>query len=697
MAMNGNGKIRSQRVGIISRIDCFSRGFRRGLVRLNFERMTSDAGIHFAIIAGGLVSSPDFKRLLKEGVDAAKRERAHELAREHAKPKNERSPVRSIAEIKETTERNLLQQAVDDLTETIPRLRNAQGRPLKIYIVTSPALNYDGEIGVEVAQRLSALRDDIVWWGQEDVRFPLKGLYRRDAEGNKTQEEKDFWVVLPKKAAWRSRYFSTRPDRLVEDKEMQTRQDMPDLWISDCAAVALMRPAGGIARPRISTPGSHRLQEVTTSENQIGACVVEFFDVPRQDHNSVSVRMISLDDFVADERAYIANPSGISGLQTEILDELKKHPRTVGMLEDLLGRARSSIEKAVASYQQAGHEPFISYDSFSKRYDIHNGWMQQKLTYPFPDTNLLQTDTILAFGCLHAGYETTQYAWWSREVPKLIVRHGVKTVVGAGDYIAGLKHNLHLRGEVIAGMNYTEQQGLAARMIAVAFFKAFRILFDRGAKAIQNPNLHAIEKLADTSLVTFNFYQGNHDKWLLDEGVDPIAYLHSQLVDFLTKDISAHLAKHGYVLPGIEEMVRRHIVFADEHTLPSGLVLGINHPEMARAGTSSLRAQATLDFRPNVQVEVLANFHTGILVLAWRKDLGQRAGLQVGTIVSGTDFEAGKLKRVDTSVGIMRIRSWNGRIVDVETSFAGPTEKEMERTSSGEIIRATLKARGISP
>src|SRR3989338_8243536 len=112
------------------------------------------------------------------------------------------------------------------------------------------------------------------------------------------------------------------------------------------------------------------------------------------------------------------------------------------------------------------------------------------------------------------GYRKTQYDFFANRVTQLILENDIKCLVGAGDFIAGLKHNLHLRGEVYAGFNYDTQEELAADLVAGVMLKVFRARFEKkidGSRKKFTPR--TIEGLLGDALLWFYYIEGNHDKW----------------------------------------------------------------------------------------------------------------------------------------------------------------------------------------
>lgn len=631
----------SVRVGFHSRIDFGSPGYRKGLLDLASQIFTQEK-VNFINLAGGLVSFNHLKKLLPKG-------------------KGESAESKRSA---------LLNQWTKKLATAIPQLRDERGKPVKIYIVTSPAPNYDGWLGAEIARRLTkGKRRDIRFWGEASAWFRIKRLNLL------------LWVLTPLKAAWRSKYFSTAVDRLIEDKERQTSQNLPDLWVVGCPASTLQRPKGERKRPYISVPALHRLEEVHTAENQEGVTVVEFY--PQS--NEFAVRNYDFKTLVARELDGIAEPAGpdTTELQRQVVRQLKAHwTRTVGELEEDLRKPRHFIEEAVKKLSETGFEPKIIYDEAEERFAFDRSWIQDNLTYNFPPLETLSEDAILAFACLHATAPFTEYHFFTEEVPELILRHEITTLVGAGDFLEGLEHNLDKRGEVIFGLNYTQQEIIAAKLVGSVIVRVFRARF-KEALPKGNNNNHKLrisqaklQDLVDQSLLTFLYREGNHDAWQKKYGVTPLETFHARLVGIVAQGVEEVLGEFGLQLPLIRTIVEKKIKRGEQHTLPSGLCLGIYHPNMARCLTSSLRAQQTLE-ASDCQIAVSGNFHVATAVNQWDSDHGQRVSLQVGTLLWQSTYEHERLKRLDTGVGILRVLSSEGRIYMTETLLTGEgTRKE---------------------
>ncbi len=675
------GVARIDRVGLFSRIDYGSSGFRRGLLKALFSYF-SEVGVNIAVLVGGLVSRRDFQVELARKVTNARTSERDRMAREKSSlPRNERTKAITLATLGARCREQLIDAWARDLATIIPAIEH-HGKQIKIYIITSPASAYDGDVGWEIAMRLHELRVDIVCWDQTDGRFPIKF--------GGVAEDFDFRAITPPqgKNPWRSDYYSTSPIRLVRDKQRQSSQGAPGLWVVGCGGVAFHIPKGEYPTPIIALPALHRIQAVQSAENQIGGCVVEF------SKEKVEPRVItySLKDLTSFERYSIPEATNANQKQNAILRQFSTGPKTIGMLDDALSSKRSTIEREIQDYQKKNLQPALI-KLPSEKYDVDPGFFQNTLQYTILPKEQLTKDSFIAFGCLHAGYPRVQYDWFINELPRQMLEQGIMRLVGAGDYVAGTKHNLIARGEVYRGLNNTKQEKLAAEMIQAVLMKVFSARF---VECMQGTQLKSGPKLAEAvgkSLPEFLYWQGNHDKWALDENRDPLDTFNTHLVAQLRREIRATLTQHGFDplhLPDIESIIMRKIVFAPKHILPSSLTLSIAHPEMGRMLTASGRAQQTMAFCDDAHIVILANFHVGIVVHEWSDSLGQRVAVQVPTLTSGTAFEDGKNKRCDVGVYTANIWSQNQRIILTDTYFAGPSRISMTALSNDDDYKVLL-------
>lgn len=646
--------LQSETVGFLSRIDWGSPGFRQGYLDLDWQTFGRER-VRFLVLAAGLVSFPHLRgKMSATNLRMVARDNNFYTVTQGGKKTEDAARAREF----------LLDTWAAELSRALPKIRRKTGY-VKLYIVTSPAPNYDGWIGKEVAQRLAKIRPDIFYRGERSARFPLKN------------QNKTVGVLVPMKASWRSKYFSTAVDRLIEDEEKQTSQALPDLWVVGCTASSLQRPKGEKKRPYISIPASHRLQEVHTAENQIGPRIVEFF--PQED--SFLVRNYSFKDYAANELQWIPDPKTGDELQKQIVTVLKSsedEEMTIGMLEDALKVGRTRITEAIEALNSSGYKPRILQDEASQLYKFDLNWIQNFLSYPAIALDGLREDAVLAFGCLHAGSKYSEYEFFVNEVPKLALKHGVKVLIGAGDFVEGTEHNLIERGEVMGGFNNTDQEILAAKEVCTVMTRIFEPRFEQLVNGRKRKlGGAALREAINASLVTFIYAVGNHDAWIAKRAVTPLTTFHMTLGRCLNDRISAIILALGMEPPDMMGLVEAKIVREEVCRLPSGVGITVIHPFMARAMTSSLRAQHTLDMA-NTTVVVLANFHVAVVVEQWDADFGQRLAMQVGSIVWMTEFEHSKLKRLDVGVGYFRILSNEaGRILVTETAFFGGGKREV--------------------
>lgn len=666
--------LQSETIGLMSRLDWGSPGSRAGLQKRAAKECRLE-NVPFVALAGGMISFPHLRKQLTDRA-------LDKLWNEIWGPdyEGEKKPPRS--ERVEVARDQLLRDWADALAKFIPKFKSNNGHPIRIYLITSPAVNYDGPIGRELAHLLVRRRRDIRYLGEARARIPLK------------RQNKVLGILVPEKASWRSKYFSTAVDRLIEDEESQTSEALPDLWVVGCTAGSLQRPRGEKKRPYISLPALHLLQGVHTAENQIGIRFVEF----TPDSNDFLVRTYNYKDLTAREREFIPVPKQASEIQQKVVAIIKaKGPHTIGMLEDVLRVQRSQISAEITALNKSRYRPLIEFDDDSQRYDFDPEWIQRKLVYPPLPTRDVREDRILAFGCLHTGSIYSEYRFFVNEVPQLMLRRGSNVLIGAGDIIEGLEHDLDRRGEVMPGFNnWTVQEMLASHLVCEVMIKVFKARLDEALKATKTGKLFGrrLEKAVNAFLPTFLWIEGNHDAWTRKRGHIPLATFSRDLVSYLADGLWNALAtERKLILPNLNGIAKAHVLQGEVQQLASGLKVTVLHPSMPRATTSSLRAQHMLDMARTPLV-VGANFHIAVDVERWESDLGQRTAMQVGSIVWKTEFEHSRLKVLDVGVGTLRVLSHTGRILMTETSFFGEGTEGKEYGSE-EILTNFLQSIGV--
>lgn len=684
------------RAGLISRVDYPSDGFRRATLvkaKTNFKRKNVD----FVIFACGLISGRTvkdkrrkFKRQLREFKrQIKKREKQLKLL---GKEKPKAATIRAMetlrSEIQELEpEVKLAQKQLDELDEEamakklvkcIPHFTNAQGEPVDIFIITSPAPAHDGPIGEAVAHLLAAKRSDIRVYNEGSDRIHIKG------------SDKTIGVLVPLRGTLPSKYMSSAPEKLIEQKFRQSSNPPADIIVVAGHGVTITKPCGESERPYVTIPVLYRMSEtdVREAENQVGVRVMEVY----RDRIHPVVTTIPYRDEVRQERTYVGKPSrGLTKLGAKIIAVIKKDSRMpAGVIADKIKADRDKVQKELYALERHRKDPInriwpgLVYHKDSNRWDFDSSWMREYLRYP-SDTKARRVDSIVAYGCTHFGSVHTDYIGFLKIIPKTVLERNASILVGAGDFINGIKHNLVLRGETYGGLNNTQQERLAGEILAKVTMDVFKVRFKEQLKKLR-PKIVAgkltqyqLQKAIQSALLWNVIIPGNHDLWSVDFGHTPLVTMTQVMIRQIVDAIEKMLKRHNLQVFGLNQIVENKIVQPQNKRimLPSGLEMAIRHPGMARALTTSLRPQQVLKKEAGqvlmdesgCHIVIDANFHVGEHLEKWESELGQRVCLQVGTIQKDTDFENDKLKIVDQGFAGLRVESINERIVETECSF----------------------------
>lgn len=650
------------RRGYASRWDYKGPGYRSGIILEDCLKFV-EKGSRFNGVIGGLVSKDYIKKELKRRFKGVK-------------------PY-----LRDDIVEHFINESAKEFASVIPKIKKplsvwadpAKPEFVRFYISTSPIYDgpqsdrYESTYGEEIARRLQALRpDDIRIENEGSARFEVKGVNEID------------WAISPVKHRLPSQYYSTAAEREIRDKSAQTDQPYPDLWVVGTHASAIHKTSGEKERPYITLPASCRLEATTVAENQEGLAIVESLDGNR------FVEFWNFKDLIHKERQFITGiKEGASELHKKIVNVIKEHGAiTVGLLSDKLGVDREIIEREIKFLEEPKMSarktwPGLFYNPKSQRYDFHHDWLQEKLRYSLSKEYV--EDTLLMFGCLHAGYTTTDYEHFVSKYPEIILNYNVKTLVGLGDFVAGLKHDLMHRGEIIGALNETEQQIFAAELTATIIFKPFKVRLEEALSKFTStkPTVEQLKSIVmdPLVLVDFDYIDGNHDGWPLSYGTSPLGTFRDKLTRILYREIGALFVAKG--LPAIDfyDLIDKKIIklpdFNPTCMLPSGLTFAARHPGMARADTTSLRAQKALETL-RTQIVGIANFHVATTVRVWRPDLGQCVAVQAPTQVIYTPFEGSKMKsRLDFGPVFLKVLSHDKRIyMDRSAYFNEPMLKE---------------------
>lgn len=647
-------------VGFMSGLNYGSEGCRQGLWRLAANTFSNE-GVDFVVLVGGLVDSRSLLEQLKV---------------EHVGVKMSDH---------EAITNSFIRKHVEYLTETFPRLWGK-----KIYIQTSPA--YDGWIGEQIARGLVHRRDDL--------RLYRPGADRFELEHDNKPWNRVLGVYSPKKSVWmRGDFFSTPVMRVLKDEKQRGTRGLGDTNIVGCFASAIYNPgdASEIKLPFVSLPVLYKIAETRTAENQIGVRILNFHS---RDLKEATVVTHNFKDTVSEEWELVRTPPNSTRIQEQLVSVIKeKGPQTNGQFADLIGQTRAVVKRALEALierRRSKSWPSMKLDENSRRYTFHLPWFKEDLN--FPVATIEKTDSMVAFGCLHAGCKDTDMKFFRDEVPKMMLTTGADILCGAGDFIEGLRHDLMLKDAVYGSrdyvFNYTRQEQLAAYLVSEVLTTVFRARWKpaRG-KDLKNSILAA--------LPTFLYIAGNHCEWVAPLGFDSLSMFGEKLRHLMTENLVAALAEVKIYRSDVAELIDRRVIALDQnepHRLPSGLTLAMLHPYMSRTKTTSIRPQECLA-KAETDIVIAANFHVAEAVEQWefnRKKGGglQRICLQVGTVKRRSSFEDTKLKIVDFGVGLLKVDSVNGKIKRTEVAFLGTPTPNM-KIANEQVLNAFEKRLGL--
>lgn len=647
-------------IGLLSGLNYGSEGCREGLWRLSSTILGKEK-VDFVMLVGGLVDSKSLLEKLKGRMFGVK-------AAEHEEVTNE-----------------FIKDAVKHLKESIPKIPN-----VKTYVVTSPA--YDGWIGERIAQGLVDVRKDIFLYRSGSDRLEIRQLKRI------------LGVYAPKKGVWmRGDYFDTPVLRVLKDEIKRSTRGIGDINVVGCHASAVFHPgdSSDVQRPYASLPALYKIAETRTAENQVGLRILK---ASSDNMKEAVIVTYNLKDLVSNEWSLVQTPPDSPEIQQTLVDILKdRGPLTVGQFSDFTGYGRLEIRNALKELSKrrvSKSWPGIHEDKVSKRYYFLPGWFQEKLEYP--ELKGDKEDSIMAFGCLHAGCKHTDMKFFRDVLPELMLEHDVRTLCGAGDFVEGLKHDLMVKGELLGGtiypLNYTHQEQLAAYLVSSVLAKVFRTRINPVLAAMNPENLDSqkLRAAVEDALPEFLYIPGNHCEWTAPLGFNSLSVFGITLRNLVVEDVFSTLSRAKLYLPNVDKIVASKVVALSQceaYKLASGLTISHLHPYMSRTKTPSIRAQEALQKSPT-NVVIVANFHTAEAVEQWEFEMGQRVCLVAGTIKRRSGFEDTKMKTVDFGIVYSKIRSNGKKISRTETAFFGTPTENLEESNQA-ILKDFNKRLGL--
>ncbi|MEK7121982.1 MAG: hypothetical protein AAB807_00205 [Patescibacteria group bacterium] len=661
------------RVACLSGIANSNDGFRAGLIRLAAEIIAAE-GAHYIEVNAHIFDEEGIKKRIKEETSGLKAE-TRKVVTEHILKEVMKSFAAFLPKIKKP--------------RNPKKTKSAEAEFIRWYL--SPSIIFDGKYGEKIIQLLQMERKD-------DIRQGKTGGDRSEVK----EVDKIIWFLNPLKSRLASKYYSAKPEVDINEKRKQTSQFMPYMWGHGGFASNIHVPSGARPESYFTIPALRRLEESRAIENQIGLIIVEF-----QDKENYSIKSWSLKDLVARERSFITGiATGADKIHRRIVEAIKIHGAlTVGLLADKTGMEREDIERKIkflTADEMSDRKtwPGLYYNESSQKYDFYLPWIQECLRYPSLPDHLVE-DFLLFEGCPHFGYTTTDYENFIIERPKIILKNRIKIWSVLGDFIAGLHHDFMCSGEIFGQMNNTEQEQLAADFYATVIYKVFTERFNDWLKEKKSASLSAEQLISAVkeSLILFLYIPGNHDLWQELDGNTPLTVFRYHLIANLTYHIGKMLADMKFPAIPLNLIVSEKIVgFQDyeaKFVLPSGLNLGMMHPQMGRTLTTSLRAQHAMEaMRMNgCHITGIANFHTAAVVHEWNAVLGQCVVVQAGTQVIYTRFERRKMKSgVDFGPILLKIQSHDKRIITTESAFFNKPflKKPINKATNPDQLRRDL-------
>lgn len=656
------------KINALSSIYWGNYGARAGLLELAFQIALNDIGFHYSVINGGLIDGRGINELVKE-------ESRHITGK-------------GSQEKKADIRFQIIENKAYELAGIIPRVEKPVVKKndspfLGLYII--PSLMIDGHIGQEILLLLTDLREDLHIYRMGCDFTYLKKTFPTDKEVESGQVGQAIGWLNPKTSDFRSKYASAPIDNAFSRTERAGPKILPELWMVGGYGSNLIEPQGGsrkrevIAQPVLHMPTPREVGAVSVDMNQIGFQIIE----AQPDTSNRKIHAYSLRDYVHSEVQLVNAPDESNKLQKRIINTLKNKDGglSVGLLAQALKsdkiQIKNELENLAKVEARSDTFPGLDFDKASARYNFRNDWFQKSLKYSFNlEKDEIKTITRLIFGCAHFGSPTTDYPFMRYKFPEIILRHNIGVVELAGDALQGLKHDYLEKGQIISNMNYDDQTIFAGEMMATSINDVFEARFKYyfASTKITKTNLIDIIKKC---LVKFVYIPGNHDEWPGNSGSYPLRWLKTVIRDLLFFSIIKFLA--SYKIRGVDflevlDVINEKILYlADEKNLArvyvhDGVIIELKHPHMGRAATTSLRLEHAMADSCG-QLVSIANFHTAVGIELWGQEVGQRVGIQAGTMMIGSRFEKNMMKDVDFGPIVVKAYLYRGRIIKTEKVF----------------------------
>lgn len=653
------------KINALSSVYWGNHGARAGLLRLPFEVALNDIGFHYSVINGGLIDG----RSINEQV---RRETEHITGKGS---KEKKADIRF----------QIIENRAYELANIIPRVEKPVVKKndspfLGIYII--PSLMIDGHIGSEILMLLQPLRKDLHIYRMGCDYTYLKKNQPTPEEIEAGQVGQIVGWLNPKTSDFRSKYASAPVDNAFSRTERTSTKTLPAFWMVGGYGSNLIEPRGGsrkrdvVAQPVLHIPTPREVGAVSVDMNQIGFQIVE--SEPDGIHRTIHFH--SLRDIVHNENQLIQAPDESNKLQKRIINTLKNQDGglSVGMIAQALKVDKDNIKNELDNLAKVevvnDKFPGLLFDKASARYAFKNDWFQNSLNYKLDyEKEKRKSITRMIFGCAHFGSPTTDYYFMRHRFPEIALRHNIDIAELSGDAIQGLKHEYLAKGQVLSNMNYDDQVIFCGEAMATWIYEVFetRLRYYMSSVKINKTNLTEIIKKC---LIKFVYIKGNHDEWPEGIGSSPLSWLKTVIRDLLFLEIMKLLSTYKLYAENLMDIINEKIIYLwDDKKLDyiyfyDGIQIQLMHPHMGRASTTSLRLEHAMS-SSNAQLVTIANFHTAVAVELWSQEVGQRVGIQAGTMMIGSRFEKNMMKNVDFGPIIAKSDVYEGRIIKTEKVF----------------------------
>jgi hypothetical protein len=582
-----------------------------------------------------------------------------------------------------------------NLAKALPMFVDPDNKKINCIIVPSPVL--DRELGSEVANLLQGMRDDVrVYHANSGAdRMPLYGI-------GKTIE-----ILTPRLRTFRSSAMSRPVQKIIAERESETSRERPDVYFVGGCGVAFWTPKGYLPVPIVAIPSCHKPEGVPLGGGQIGVMVATL----KKQQSAVDVELFPLKDMVSIERSYVEPPTDATDLQQRLVGLIGREGKlTTSKLAELTLSQKQQVTDALAPYMKQGqkigkaqkHFPGLWYEEASHRWDFHLPSMQMHLCYPTPKS--VKTIRRVEYCCPHFGSKNTNYLFFRKRAPEIILAKRATHFVCTGDFIEGLKHDLLLQRELIGVANVIQQEAIAARELSFVTITVFKARFHEALQKLRDAKVEitptVLRNIVAESMITHQFISGNHDEWIVSSGGTPLQYMKTKLITLIGLGLAPIIRDAGLCLDFAEmyELINSHIVHVlDDYgysELPEGVMVSLQHPHKGSAQAISQRAEEALAFAPEALFVEEGNFHKGGIFFTWSARLGTRFAVQLPTLKHGSRFENKVLLRhVDHGINSLEIDIdvVTGKITRVQSeSFSGDA-KMLKTLEHKQCVRELLE------